>query len=66
LGILQRSADSFFQGGLDAAGIQALIDAREAARKRRDFAEADRIRKELLAKGIVLEDGPKGTAWRRA
>jgi cysteinyl-tRNA synthetase len=66
LGILQRSADSFFQGGLDAAGIQAMIDAREAARKRRDFAEADRIRKELLAKGIVLEDGPKGTAWRRA
>jgi cysteinyl-tRNA synthetase len=66
LGILQRSADSFFQGGLDAAGIQALIDAREAARKQRDFAEADRIRKELLAKGIVLEDGPKGTAWRRA
>ena len=66
LGILQRGADAFFQGGLDAAGIQAMIDAREEARKRRDFAEADRIRKELVAKGIVLEDGPKGTTWRRA
>jgi cysteinyl-tRNA synthetase len=66
LGILQRGADAFFQGGLDAAGIQSMIDAREAARKRRDFAEADRIRKELLRKGIMLEDGPKGTAWRRA
>jgi cysteinyl-tRNA synthetase len=66
LGILQRGADAFFQGGLDTAGVQALLDAREAARKRRDFAEADRIRKELLTKGIVLEDGPKGTTWRRA
>jgi cysteinyl-tRNA synthetase len=63
---LQRGADAFFQGGLDTAGVQALLDAREAARKRRDFAEADRIRKELLTKGIVLEDGPKGTTWRRA
>jgi len=66
LGILQRSTDVFFQGGLDAAAIHELIDAREAARKKRDFAEADRIRKELLGKGIVLEDGPKGTTWRRA
>jgi cysteinyl-tRNA synthetase len=66
LGILQRGADQFFQGGLDAPGVEALIRAREEARKRRDFAEADRIRKELLTKGVVLEDGPRGTTWRRA
>ena len=66
LGILQRSAEEFFQGGLDAGAIQAMIGAREAARRGRDFAEADRIRKDLLAKGIVLEDGPGGTTWRRA
>jgi cysteinyl-tRNA synthetase len=46
--------------------IQSLIDARIAARKARNFVEADRIRKELLDAGIVLEDGPEGTTWRRA
>src|SRR5262245_30150327 len=66
LGILQRSSEAFFQGGLDAAAIEALIRDREDARKRRDFAEADRIRKELLAQGVVLEDGARGTTWRRA
>jgi cysteinyl-tRNA synthetase len=66
LGILQRSAEAFFQGGLDAGAVQAMIDAREEARRRKDFAEADRIRKALLQRGIVLEDGPGGTAWRRA
>jgi len=66
LGILQRSPEAFFQGGLDPAAIEAMIRARVDARKRRDFAEADRIRKDLLAKGVVLEDGPGGTTWRRA
>jgi cysteinyl-tRNA synthetase len=66
LGILQRSPEAFFQGGLDATAIEAMIRAREEARKRRDFAEADRIRKELLVKGILLEDGSAGTTWRRA
>jgi cysteinyl-tRNA synthetase len=42
-----------------------MIEARQAARKSRNFAEADRIRDELLSKGIVLEDTPAGVRWRR-
>jgi len=66
LGLLQRDASEFLQGGKPDQWILDAIAAREAARKRRDFAEADRIRKDLLGKGIVLEDGPRGTTWRRA
>lgn len=47
------------------AEIQRLIDARLAARKARDFPESDRLRDELLAQGVVLEDTPQGTRWRR-
>ena len=71
LGLLQRDTQAFLQGGaseggLDDASINAQIEARIAAKKSKNFAEADRIRKELLEAGIVLEDGPQGTAWRRA
>ena len=69
LGLLEREPEAFLQAGSDAgispAEIEAHIEARKAARKNRDFAQADRIRDDLLDQGVVLEDGPTGTTWRR-
>jgi cysteinyl-tRNA synthetase len=66
LGLLQSSADEWFRGGdTDADAIEARIAQRAEAKQNRDFATADRIRDELKAEGIVLEDGPNGTSWRR-
>jgi cysteinyl-tRNA synthetase len=69
LGILQRDAKDFLQLTLrveiSAASIDKLIEQRNAARARKDYGEADRIRKELEAAGIVLEDSGATTTWRR-
>lgn len=68
LGLLQQDAEKFVQGpakDVEGADIEQQIEARRAAKARKDFAEADRIRAALLAQGIVLEDKPTGTVWRR-
>ena len=73
LGLLQREPEEFLKGrpagaepgGLDEAAIADRIAARTAAKARRDYPEADRIRQELLQQGVVLEDGAGGTTWRR-
>ncbi|MET3461304.1 cysteine--tRNA ligase [Variovorax atrisoli] len=68
LGILQGDPRAFLQAGstLDEATIKAKIDARAAAKAAKNFAEADRIRQELLEQGIVLKDSPTGTTWAAA
>jgi cysteinyl-tRNA synthetase len=73
LGFLQLDADEFLQGGggqlmegaISNEAIADLISQRNEARKNKNFAESDRIRDELAAQGIVLEDGSQGTTWRR-
>ncbi|MEY2684961.1 MAG: hypothetical protein RJA09_2105 [Pseudomonadota bacterium] len=68
LGLLQVDPQSFLRtgAGLDEAAIQAHIDARAAAKAAKNYAEADRIRQDLAAQGVVLKDGAGGTTWVRA
>lgn len=72
MGLLQRAPAAFLQGsteeqnnGLSNEAINALIVQRQQARAEKNWAESDRIRDELAAAGIVLEDGANGTSWRR-
>ena len=71
LGLLQQDAEAWFRwtpvgsSGPSDAEIDEAIAARQAARKARDFKESDRIRDDMKARGVILEDGPKGTTWKR-
>ncbi|MDZ7663245.1 cysteine--tRNA ligase [Thiohalophilus sp.] len=70
LGLLEQSPEAFLQGesageGPDSAAIEALIQQRTEARANKDWAESDRIRDLLREQGVILEDGPGGTTWRR-
>ena len=71
MGVLHSDPETWFAwappaaDAIDETAIRARIDARNAARKAKDFATADRIRAELQAQGVTIEDGPAGTTWRR-
>ncbi len=68
LGLLEADPESWLRGdsaGIDDAEIEALIEKRSAARARRDFAEADRLRERIEAAGVAIEDGAQKTTWRR-
>nr|WP_283938564.1 cysteine--tRNA ligase [Sphingomonas alba] len=65
MGFLDQGGEQWFRGEGDER-VEGLILARAEAKARRDFAEADRIRDELKSEGVLLEDGPQGTTWRRA
>ncbi|MDQ3216052.1 MAG: class I tRNA ligase family protein, partial [Pseudomonadota bacterium] len=66
LGLLQQEPTQFLRGtDDDTAGIELLISVRATAKKEKNYGEADRVRKALLDKGVVLEDTADGTTWRR-
>src|SRR5690606_11834748 len=63
---LKQAAPEAAAGALDDAQIEALVARRSEARRQRNWAESDRIRDELKRAGIILEDSPQATTWRRA
>jgi cysteinyl-tRNA synthetase len=70
VGLLQRDPETFLQGDVSASGyssdeIEQMIAQRLEARRSKNFAEADRVRQALVENGVVLEDSPQGTIWRR-
>ena len=65
LGILSLRAAEDEQPPVPLEEIERLIEERHAARRRRDFAAADRVRDELAARGVLLEDSSAGTRWKR-
>ncbi len=67
LGLLWQDAEGWFKDGAagDDAEIEAKIQARAEAKKNKDWATADKIRNELKEQGIILEDGPNGTTWKK-
>ncbi|HEY6087845.1 MAG TPA: DALR domain-containing protein, partial [Burkholderiaceae bacterium] len=68
LGVLQLEPRTYLQGGaaVDEQAIEYLITARNAAKRARDFAEADRLRQQLADQGILLKDSAQGTTWVKA
>ena len=71
MGILQQNPEAYLKAGkteqddAEVARIEALIEERKNAKKNKDWAKADAVRNELQNKGIIIEDGPNGTTWRR-
>lgn len=70
MGLLTQDSSAWFRGdtpdGITVDEIEALIEARSTAKRHKDFAESDRIRDRLINHGVILEDGPSGTTWRKA
>ena len=65
LGVISLRRNEDAQPPIPEADIVSAIEARQAARRARNFAEADRIRDEMAARGIIFEDNPQGTRWKR-
>jgi cysteinyl-tRNA synthetase len=69
LGLLNRDPESYLKAGNtdsdDVSKIEQLILARTEAKQAKNFVEADKIRQDLMAQGVILEDSPQGTTWRR-
>ena len=69
LGLLEQDPEAWFKSSpapIDADWVEHLIAERAEARKRKDYAEGDRIRDRLAAAGVAIEDGPQGTRWKLA